>query len=101
MQFGSNPALHGFRSTWPGNILTKTATYSHHHDPGESEPVTNLVTIPLFWLIIGGVLCTMFGYSVGRDSGKVHTINQLTQHYRRGLEQAVKNPQNRNRGKKK
>jgi hypothetical protein len=69
--------------------------------PGDPESVTNPVTIPLIWLIIGGVFCIIFGYSVGRDSGKEHTINRLTHQYRRGLEQTIKNPQNRNRSKKK
>jgi hypothetical protein len=62
--------------------------------------MTNPVTIPLIWLIIGGVLCFIVGYSAGRDSGKEHTISRLTQQYRRGLEQAVKNPKNGNRSKK-
>jgi hypothetical protein len=62
--------------------------------------VTNLVTIQVIWLLVGAALCIIIGYSIGRGSGKEHTVNRLTQQYRRGLEQTLNSPQSRNRGKK-
>jgi hypothetical protein len=44
----------------------------------------------MIWLIVGAVLCIVFGYSVGRGSGKEHTINRLTRQYRRGLERDLR-----------
>ena len=62
--------------------------------------MTNPVTIPMIWLIIGGIFCAILGYGVGRSSGREHILNRLTQQHRRELEQKLRNPQNRNRSKK-
>jgi membrane protein DedA with SNARE-associated domain len=54
----------------------------------------------MIWLIIGGIFCAILGYGVGRSSGREHILNRLTQQHRRELEQKLRNPQNRNRSKK-